>query len=51
MYEYDICNEVNEYIDKDFDDYLEDIQISVKLKQVLFIEDSSNYCAFSEEVS
>jgi len=50
VYESDICNEDNGYIKKDFDDYLEDIQISDKLKQALLIEDSENYCAFTEEV-
>lgn len=50
VYESDICNEENGYIKKDFEEYVDDIQISDKLKQALLMEESEYYCAFSEEI-
>ena len=50
VYEVDICNQENGYIKKDFDEYVEDIQVSDKLKQALLMEESEYYCAFSEEI-
>ncbi len=50
IYENDICNEENGYIKKDFDEYVDDIQISDKLKQSLLLEESESYCTFNEEI-
>lgn len=50
VYESDICNEETGYIKKDFDEYVDDIQISDKLKQALLMEESDCYCAFSEAI-
>jgi hypothetical protein len=44
-----ICTGESGYIQKDFEDYLEGILISDKLKQSLLLEDSENYCIFNEE--
>lgn len=50
IYENEICNVDTGYIKKDFDEYLDDIQISDKLKQALLLEDSEYFCAFDEKM-
>lgn len=49
LYESGIVTGDNGYIQKDFEDYLEEIHISDKLKQALLMEESEHYCIFSEE--
>ena len=48
LYESKICSE-NDYIQKDFEDFYEEIQIPDKLKQALLLEDSEYYSIFNEE--
>lgn len=50
LYEDKIINRETGYIKKDYDDYLDDIQISDLLKQSLLKEESEYYCLLNEEV-
>ena len=50
LYENDIVTGENGYIQKDFEDYYEEILICDKLKQALLMEESEYYCVFNEEI-
>lgn len=50
LFENNICTGESGYIQKDFEDYLDEILISDKLKQSLIVEDSEYYCIFNEEI-
>jgi hypothetical protein len=43
-----ICNQETGYIRKDYEDYVEEIQVADKLKQALIVEESEDYCTFDE---
>lgn len=49
LYETGLCSEKG-YIQKDFEDYYEEIHVSDKLKQALLLEDSEFYSAFNEDM-
>jgi hypothetical protein len=49
MYERNIVSAETGYIHQDYDQYVEDITVSDKLKQALLIEDSESYSIFEEE--
>ena len=49
MYERNIVSPETGYIHQDYDQYVEDITVSDKLKQALLIEDSESYMAFEPE--
>ena len=49
LYENDIVTLDTGYIHQDYDQYIEDITVSDKLKQALLIEDSEPYCVFSQD--
>ena len=49
MYERNLVSPETGYIHQDYDQYVEDITVSDKLKQALLIEDSESYMAFEPE--
>lgn len=49
LYDNDICNRETGYIRKDFEEEIEEILITDKLKQAMIKEDSDTYCIFNEE--
>ena len=49
MYEHDLVTLDTGYIHQDYDQYVEDITISDKLKQALLVEDSEAYSVFSQD--
>ena len=49
MYENDIVTLDTGYIHQDYDQYVEDITISDKLRQALLVEDSEPYAVFSQD--
>lgn len=49
LYDNEICTGESGYIQKDFEDYLEEIHICDKLRYALLMEESEHYCIFNEE--
>lgn len=49
LYENGVCSSETGYIKKDFDDYVDDVLVSDKLKAALIKEESESYCLFNEE--